>query len=118
LESGVSWLPAFIWRANKTWRGTRSEIPWVNRPPGDYVRDHIRLTTQPLDVPADPEIWSTFVDQLGSDKLLLFATDYPHWHFDGDAAVPPTLGPALAPRLLYENALETYPRLKVTASAA
>ncbi len=117
LESGVTWLSAFIWRANKTWRGTRSEIPWVKRPPGDYVRDHVRLTTQPLDAPSDPDMLDIVVEQLASDRLLLFATDYPHWHFDGDAALPPSLGRELTTKILYENALDTYPRLNAAAPA-
>ena len=25
IESGVTWLPASIWRVNKTWRGVRSD---------------------------------------------------------------------------------------------
>ena len=31
LESGVTWLPTLIWRAVKTWRGVRPEMPWVQR---------------------------------------------------------------------------------------
>ena len=39
MESGVSWLPAFMWRANKTWRGVRVEVPWVEREPAvDHPR--------------------------------------------------------------------------------
>ncbi|HEY5210238.1 MAG TPA: amidohydrolase family protein [Stellaceae bacterium] len=111
LESGVSWLPAFLWRANKTWRGVRSETPWVNRPPADYVRDHVRLTIQPLDAPPDPDLLETLVEQLGSDEMLLFSTDYPHWHFDGDDVLPAAFARDLAPKILFENALATYPRL-------
>jgi hypothetical protein len=33
LESGVTWLPAFMWRLDKTWRGTRTETPWVDVAP-------------------------------------------------------------------------------------
>ena len=44
LESGVTWLPGFIWRAIKTWRGVRAEVPWVNRSPAEIIRDNIRLT--------------------------------------------------------------------------
>ena len=35
LESGFTWLPAFLWRANKTWRAMRAEVPWVDRPPAE-----------------------------------------------------------------------------------
>lgn len=118
LESGVTWLPAFIWRANKTWRGTRTEIPWVKRPPGDYVRDHVRLTTQPLDTPPDSDALEIVLEQLASDRLLLFATDYPHWHYDGDDVLPPSLADGPAARIMYENAFETYPRLTAAAPAA
>jgi predicted TIM-barrel fold metal-dependent hydrolase len=33
MESGVTWLPAYFWRINKTWRGVRAETPWLDRPP-------------------------------------------------------------------------------------
>jgi hypothetical protein len=111
LESGVSWLPAFLWRANKTWRGVRSETPWVKRQPGDYVRDHVRLTIQPLDAPPDPDLLETLAEQLDSDRMLLFSTDYPHWHYEGDEVLPAAFAGELAPKILYENALATYPRL-------
>ena len=39
MESGVSWLPAFMWRANKTWRGVRVEVPWVEREPAAIIRE-------------------------------------------------------------------------------
>ncbi len=51
MESGVSWLPAFMWRANKTWRGVRVEVPWVEREPASIIRDHVRVTMQPFDGP-------------------------------------------------------------------
>ena len=38
----------------RTWRSLRHETPWVKRSPIDYVHDHIRFSTQPLDEPDDP----------------------------------------------------------------
>ncbi len=38
LESGVTWLPGYLWRFSKFWRGVRSEVPWVDRPPSEIVR--------------------------------------------------------------------------------
>ena len=35
IESGVTWLPAFLWRAIKSWRGLRSETPWFTRSPAE-----------------------------------------------------------------------------------
>ncbi|HEX4262045.1 MAG TPA: amidohydrolase family protein [Acetobacteraceae bacterium] len=110
IESGFTWLPAFVWRLEKFWRGLRMEVPWVSRPPGEIVREHVRLTLQPIDAP-DPATLARVVEQLGSDRLLLFSTDYPHWQFEGAAALPEGLAPGLARRILVDNAIETYPRL-------
>ena len=55
LESGVTWLPGFLWRFSKFWRGVRSEVPWVDRSPAEIVRDHVRLTIQPFDAPPDSD---------------------------------------------------------------
>jgi uncharacterized protein len=114
MESGVSWLPAFMWRAAKTWRGLRVEIPWVDRSPADIIRDHIRLTVQPFDGPPDQAGLEKLIDQIGSDRMLLFASDYPHWQFDGNDPIPPGFAPDLVRRMSIDNPLETYSRLKET----
>ena len=53
MESGVTWLPAYLWRLTKFWKGLRSEIPWVADPPGSVVQERVRLTLQPFDGPPD-----------------------------------------------------------------
>ncbi len=108
IESGVTWVPAFLWRLSKFWRGLRSEVPWVDRSPQDIFRDHFRLTTQPFDVPDAPDIVSRIVEHLGSDELLLFSSDYPHWQFDGDATLPPGIPPDLARKIMIDNPRATY----------
>ena len=80
VESGVSWLPSLLWRLDKEWKGLRKEVPWVRRLPSEYIREHVRLTTQPLDIPANGGRFSDILDQIGSDDMLLFASDFPHWH--------------------------------------
>jgi uncharacterized protein len=117
LESGFAWLPAFMWRANKTWRGVRAEVPWVKEPPPDLIRRHVRLTIQPCDQPADPQALDRVLDQIGSDEMLLFSTDYPHAHFEGTRALPQALSGRLAAKVLAENALATYTRLCPQPSA-
>src|SRR5207248_10630994 len=42
-----------LWRGNKTWRGVRVEVPWVEREAASIIRDHIRVTMQPFDGPPD-----------------------------------------------------------------
>ena len=117
LESGVTWLPACLWRFDKTWRGVRKETPWVKRPPSDIVRDYIRLTIQPFDAPDPGNALENFVDQMGSDEMLLFSTDYPHWHYDGSDALPAAANSSLARKILCDNPLATYSRLQNEAHA-
>jgi len=85
-EGGFAWLASMLWRFDKNWKGLRREIPWVKRPPSDYVREHVRVTTAPSDAPEDPAQFASAVAQLGSDEILLYASDYPHDHGDTFAA--------------------------------
>ena len=109
LESGCTWLPGLLWRFDKEWKGLRREMPWVRRLPSDYVREHIRMTIQPFDAPPSTKQLLDIVDQLGSDDLLMFATDYPHWHFDSpEQALPAGLPESLVRKIMSENACAFY----------
>jgi uncharacterized protein len=112
IESGVTWLPASLWRLDKTWRGVRSEVPWLETVPTEIVREHVRLTLQPFDAPPSEPQLMTVLEQLGSDRMLLFSSDYPHWHFDGDDALPNGLPAELIQKICVDNPLDTYPRLR------
>lgn len=114
IESGVTWLPGFLWRARKTWRAVRPEVPWVNESPIDIVRRHIRLTAQPIDGPSDPAILERVLNQIGSEDMLLFASDYPHWQFDGDQVIAAGVPERVRTKMMHDNPLATYPRLRET----
>jgi predicted TIM-barrel fold metal-dependent hydrolase len=119
IESGFTWLPTLLWRVNKTWRGVRAEVPWIDRPPADIIREHVRFTLQPVDAPAgDPHKLARTLEHMGSDRLLLFSTDFPHWHFEGNEVLPNGLPEAIMRKMLVENPLDTYPRLRATDAAA
>ncbi len=115
IESGVTWLPAFLWRLSKFWRGVRAEVPWVDRSPSQIVRDHVRLTIQPFDGPDDPKAVTQLIDHLQSDDMLLFSSDFPHWQFDGDNIMPAGIPEKLYGKILRDNALATYERLATVA---
>src|SRR5215510_8827915 len=113
IESGFTWLPTWLWRTNKTWRGVRAEVPWIDRPPADIVREHVRFTLQPVDAPArEPERLLRTLEHIGSDRLLLFSSDYPHWQFDGDAVLPQGLPRDTIRKILIDNPREAYARLR------
>jgi predicted TIM-barrel fold metal-dependent hydrolase len=116
MESGITWLPCFLWRTNKIWRGVRAEVPWVHRQPADIIRDRVRLTLQPTDEPPEPEMLAQTLAHIGADRMLLFATDFPHWHFDGVDALPDGLPVASIRSVLIDNPQATYPRLAHSAA--
>jgi hypothetical protein len=88
-------------------------VPWIDRSPAEIVRDHVRFTLQPVDAPpGKPEVLARVIEHLGSDSFLVFSTDYPHWQFDGEGVLPEGLGRDTIKRMLVDNALDAYPRLK------
>lgn len=82
LEGGVSWLPPIMWRFDKNWKALRMTVPWVNRPPSQIISEHLMLSTQPIEEPDDRGHLEAMLGMFDAARMLMFATDYPHW--DGD----------------------------------
>jgi predicted TIM-barrel fold metal-dependent hydrolase len=116
VECGFTWMPSLMWRIDKEWKGLRREVPWSRQLPSSYIREHMRLTTQPVDAPPDPQHLLHIIDQLGSDDLLLYASDYPHAtgtnHGQGSNVVERAFGvalpDALSRKIMAENARAWY----------
>jgi predicted TIM-barrel fold metal-dependent hydrolase len=109
VEGGFSWVVPLLWRLDRHWRALRAEVPALRRPPSAYVREHVRFSTQPIEEPRDRRHFLRALEWGAADRILMFATDYPHW--DGDylpellfAGVPEPL----LRRILCENARELY----------
>ncbi|MFR9804086.1 amidohydrolase family protein [Pseudonocardia sp. RS010] len=108
LESGFTWLPGMMWRMNKEWKGLRRDIPWVTRPPAEIIREHIKVSVQPTDGTPAAEM-ARIVGWLGSDEMLLYASDYPHGHGDGGTAeLLGVLSPEARTKLMADNARAHY----------
>jgi predicted TIM-barrel fold metal-dependent hydrolase len=108
LEGGFTWLPAHLWRMDKEWRNLRRTVPWVKRSPSAYVREHVRLTIQPLDAPDNLRQLTEVIEQLSSEDLLLYASDYPHVHPSDPLAVLEQLPAGLARKIASDNARSWY----------
>ena len=107
VEGGFAWLPGVIWRLDKNWRSVRDEVPWVKRPPSEYVWERVRFTTQPLVEPSRADLLA-MCGMIHAERTLLFSSDYPHWDFDDPLTALDSLPAEMRQRIVVENAVETY----------
>jgi predicted TIM-barrel fold metal-dependent hydrolase len=82
MEGGLVPYLGYLWRLDTNWKSTRTEIPWCRRPPSEYVWEHVRFTTQPLETPPDQSLVMQVLNGLRPQETFCFASDYPHWDFD------------------------------------
>ncbi len=108
-EGGIAWLVHTMWRMEKNFKGLRSTVPWLKRLPSEYIFDHIRLTTQPLEEPQRAEHLLQIFDMVKAEKTVCFATDFPHWDFDHpDRVFPKAMSDHMLRRIMYENSAELF----------
>jgi len=118
IENGVAWLPWLLWNLDQAYPTWRLETPWLRRRPSDYVRERVRFTTQPLEMPERKEQLVELMEAFGGmDELLLFATDYPHWDADDPQYIARRLPESWLPKVFYENARRFYGFPKVPSRA-
>ncbi|MFL1874776.1 amidohydrolase family protein [Hansschlegelia beijingensis] len=108
LEGGFSWLPHVMWRLDREYRQGRIEVPWIKKLPSQHCRERLRLSTQPTeDITGDQ--WMKLIDLMGTDDVLVFSTDYPHFDFDDpNAAIPRALPETTREKILWRNGAEFY----------
>jgi predicted TIM-barrel fold metal-dependent hydrolase len=108
VEAGFAWLPPLAWRLDKLWRRMGDETPHLRRAPSEYIRDHVWITTQPMEEPDTRRHLADTIEWIGWDKLL-FATDYPHWDFDDPVrALPLPMSDVQRQKLFLGNAKAVY----------
>jgi uncharacterized protein len=69
---------------DRIWQQRKSDLPHVHRPPSEYVREHVRFTTQPLEDVESPQ-FREYLEMMDLGDNLMFSTDYPHWSYDSPA---------------------------------
>lgn len=110
LEAGVTWVPWLMWRLDAQFKELRAGTPWVKRLPSEHIRSNVRAATQPI-TEVTPRQFETLIEMTQIQDVYVFSTDYPH--FDADSAdVLGGLDEELRRKIRYQNALDTYPRLK------
>ncbi|MFB5934553.1 amidohydrolase family protein [Peribacillus frigoritolerans] len=107
VEGGLAWVPHLMWRMDKNFLGMRKEVPWLKKKPSEYIIEHCRFTTQPIEEPNNDELIQ-MLRMMRAEKTVMFATDYPHWDNDTPKFVLNKLPEDLRRRIAYENAAELY----------
>lgn len=108
VEGGFGWLPHLMWRLDKNWKAVRSDTPWLQRLPSEYIKEHCRLTTQPVEEPPNDDFLLQVFRMMDAHKTLMFSTDYPHWDFDSPVQALPKMPEDLTRRIMGETAAELY----------
>ena len=108
VEGGFAWLAPLAWRLDKLYARMRGEVAHLKRKPSEYIREHIWVTTQPMEEPADRTHALDMMEWIGWDRLL-FASDYPHWDFDDPfRAFPAGMPRERSRQILTANAKAVY----------
>jgi len=108
IEGGYSWAAHVIWRMDKEYKGLRQQAPRLRRLPSEYVREHVRFGTQPIEEPKNPKHLVQIVDMLGGPEMLMYASDFPHWDFDEPSVLPKRLGEDAIRKILHDNAVDFF----------
>ena len=109
-ETGIAWLPAMLAELSALEPALRAESDWVRRPPAQYIRDHMRFTTHPLDDPGDRATLQALLESVEwIDEVLVFSSDYPHHDADDPDYLARRLPQEWLPRIFYDNAASIYP---------
>jgi predicted TIM-barrel fold metal-dependent hydrolase len=108
VENGIAWLPWMLWTLDDAYADLRRESPWVKRLPSEYLREHLTLSTQPLEQTGRKEQLTELLEATGGvEDMLLFAADYPHWDTDDPAYIARRLPAAWGRKVFYENCRKT-----------
>jgi predicted TIM-barrel fold metal-dependent hydrolase len=111
LEAGFSWMPFLMSRLDRQYLEFRHEVPWVKRRPSDHLRDHVRLSTQPMEQ-FTAGAFTRLIDQMETEDILMFSSDYPH--FDADSvehSLPAGIPDSLYRKIVHDNAASSFPKL-------
>jgi predicted TIM-barrel fold metal-dependent hydrolase len=108
IEMGIAWLPHLMWRMDKNYKALRSSTPWLRRLPSEYIKEHIRLTTQPIEEPERQGELLQILHMIDAEKTVMFSSDYPHWDFDNPKNVLPPMPRDMKARILSGTASELY----------
>ena len=107
VEHAFTWILPLMWRMDAVYEARKQWLD-IKRKPSEYVKDHIKFTTQPLDYPEDKTELMRAFEWMECDKILLFSSDYPHWTFDDPRWLVKHLPEHARENVMFRNGIKTY----------
>ncbi len=106
IEAQQLWAVSVMWHMDSDWKAIRDQTPWLKRLPSEYFRDHIRVGSQPMHEPENPEQLHQMLEMMHADETLIYCSDFPHFDWNDPVTVFPTLEQELHQRIFADNALD------------
>lgn len=108
IEGGISWLPHLMWRMDKNYKALRDTVPWLKKLPSEYIKEHIYLTTQPIEEPPNPEYLVQIFKMCGAEDIVMFSSDYAHWDNDNPKIALAPFPRDMREKIAAKNAMKLY----------
>ena len=123
-EGGFWWLPDFMARSDDYYlnhpgdirlveRKLESGERFLNKLPSEYFASNIRFSSQPVCMPKNPKHFKLLMELAFGEDMLMYSSDWPHATFDPlNWVFTPEISEEGRRKILGQNALDWYPRLK------
>ncbi len=108
VEGGFHWAASILERLVATAPYLHRELSPRPAPTLQRLEEHVRFTSMPVeDAPLAAQLVKS-LELSDAGRLLMLASDYPHWDADDPLRALPRLPAELERRIFYENASELY----------
>lgn len=107
-DGGYDILTPLMWRLDTFWMSMRDQTPWVDRPPSDYLAEHVRFCSSSFDGPTDAHDASRWMEFTNRSDLVMYGSAYPHWSMATPERTVDGLDPEQRRKVLWHNATTFY----------
>lgn len=107
-----------MWRMDKNYKALRDQVPWLTKLPSEYIKEHIYLTTQPIEEPNHPDELVQIFKMCGAEDYVMFSSDYPHWDYDVPQKVLPMFPKEMRHKIAASNASKLYGLTETVSSSS
>ena len=108
VEAGLTWIPFIMYRLDTAYRQYRTELPELERPPSEYIREWYFGTHELEALPRRGDL-AKLINLYQGENTTMWASDWPHLERDLLAGILNyDLDDALRLKILGENAMRFF----------